>query len=151
MLSMHLRQLFRKPLRTILYFMVLVILTAFFCTSLNLYMNSQYNLRLADETYTTIAIMELYADVDSYGNLISNITKADDYAGYYALTVYGYDLEPIINAPSVKKYELRARYGAFSENNIAKKMDENIRGLIVPYYNEDVLHYMGQAWYYYQY
>ena len=62
-----------------------------------------------------------YADVDSYGNLISNITKADDYAGYYALTVYGYDLEPIINAPSVKKYELRARYGAFSENNIAKK------------------------------
>ena len=30
MLSMHLRQLFRKPLRTILYFMVLVILTAFF-------------------------------------------------------------------------------------------------------------------------
>ena len=141
MLSMHLRQLFRKPLRTILYFMVLVILTAFFCTSLNLYMNSQYNLRLADETYTTIAIMELYTDVDSYGNLISNITKADDYAGYYALTVYGYDLEPIINAPSVKKYELRARYGAFSENNIAKKMDENIRGLIVPYYNEDVLHF----------
>lgn len=141
MLSMHLRQLFRKPLRTILYFMVLVILTAFFCTSLNLYMNSQYNLRLADETYTTIAVMELYADVDSYGNLISNITKADDYAGYYALTVYGYDLEPIINAPSVKKYELRARYGAFSENNIAKKMDENIRGLIVPYYNEDVLHF----------
>ena len=104
-------------------------------------MNSQYNLRLADETYTTIAVMELYADVDSYGNLISNITKADDYAGYYALTVYGYDLEPIINAPSVKKYELRARYGAFSENNIAKKMDENIRGLIVPYYNEDVLHF----------
>ena len=141
MLSMHLRQLFRKPLRTILYFMVLVILTAFFCASLNLYMNSQYNLRLAAETYTTIAVMELYADVDSYGNLISNITKADDYAGYYALTVYGYDLEPIINAPSVKKYELRARYGAFSENNIAKKMDENIRGLIVPYYNEDVLHF----------
>ena len=61
MLSMHLRQLTRKPLRTILYFMVLVILTAFFCTSLNLYMNSQYNLRLADETYTTIAVMELYA------------------------------------------------------------------------------------------
>ena len=114
MLSMHIKQLFRKPLRTILYFMVLVILTAFFCASLNLYMNSQYNLRLADETYTTIAVMELYADVDSYGNLISNITKADDYAGYYALTVYGYDLEPIINAPSVKKYELRARYGAFS-------------------------------------
>ena len=96
MLSMHLRQLTRKPTRVIIFILILVLLTAFFCVSLNLYMNSQHNLRLADETYTTIAIMELYADVDSYGNLISNITKADDYAGYYALTVYGYDLEPIM-------------------------------------------------------
>lgn len=57
---------------------------------------------MANDTYTTIAIMELYADVDSRGNIISDVTKAEDYAGYHALTVYGYDLEPIITAPSVK-------------------------------------------------
>lgn len=30
MLSMHLKQLFRKPIRTVLYILVLVLLTAFF-------------------------------------------------------------------------------------------------------------------------
>ena len=115
MLSMHLRQLTRKPARIVIFILILVLLTAFFCVSLNLYANSMYNLKLADETYTTIAIMELYADVDTHGNLIDDITNVEDYAGFHALTVYGYDLEPIVTAPSVIKYDLRARYGAFSD------------------------------------
>ena len=139
MLSMHLKQLFRKPIRTVLYILVLVLLTAFFCTSLNLYMDSQHNLQLANDTYTTIAIMELYADVDSRGNIISDVTKAEDYAGYHALTVYGYDLEPIITAPSVKKYELRARYGAFSEDNIAVRYNDKKQA--VPICNEDIIRF----------
>ena len=57
MLSMHLRQLFRKPTRTALYLAVLILLTAFFCTSLNLYKDSQYNLQLAEKTFHTIAVM----------------------------------------------------------------------------------------------
>ena len=121
MLSMHLRQLFRKPIRTISYILMLVLLSAFFCMSLNLYNDSQYNLQLADNAYTTIAIMDLYADVGEFGNLIDDITTADDYAGYYALTVSDYDLTPIVTAPSVKKHELRARYGAFNKDNIALK------------------------------
>ena len=139
MLSMHLKQLFRKPMRTVLCILVLVVLTAFFCTSLNLYMDSQHNLQLANDTYTTIAIMELYADVDSRGNIISDVTKAEDYAGYHALTVYGYDLEPIITAPSVKKYELRARYGAFSEDNIAVRYNDKKQA--VPICNEDIIRF----------
>ena len=139
MLSMYLKQLFRKPIRTVLYILVLVLLTAFFCTSLNLYMDSQHNLQLANDTYTTIAIMELYADVDSRGNIISDVTKAEDYAGYHALTVYGYDLEPIITAPSVKKYELRARYGAFSEDNIAVRYNDKKQA--VPICNEDIIRF----------
>ena len=141
MLTMHLRQLFRKSTRTALYLAVLILITAFFCASLNLYMNSQYNLKLADEAYTTIAIMELYADVDNKGNIIEDITKASNYAGYLARTVYGYDLQPIISAPSVKKYELRARYGAYSEANIAMKEHEGVRGLYVPFYKCDVLRF----------
>lgn len=58
---MHLKQLLRKPVRTIQYVFVLALLTAFFCTSLNLYRNSEYNLKLADDAFTTIAVMELYA------------------------------------------------------------------------------------------
>ena len=139
MLSMHLKQLFRKPIRTVLCILVLVLLTAFFCTSLNLYMDSRHNLQLANDTYTTIAIMELYADVDSRGNIISDVTKAEDYAGYHALTVYGYDLEPIITAPSVKKYELRARYGAFSKDNIAVKYNDKKQA--VPICNEDIIRF----------
>ena len=139
MLSMHLKQLFRKPIRTVLCILVLVLLTAFFCTSLNLYMDSQHNLQLANDTYTTIAIMELYADVDSRGNIISDVTKAEDYAGYHALTVYGYDLEPIITATSVKKYELRARYGAFSEDNIAVRYNDKKQA--VPICNEDIIRF----------
>ena len=139
MLSMHLKQLFRKPIRTVLCILVLVLLTAFFCTSLNLYMDSRHNLQLANDTYTTIAIMELYADVDSRGNIINDVTKAEDYAGYHALTVYGYDLEPIITAPSVKKYELRARYGAFSKDNIAVKYNDKKQA--VPICNEDIIRF----------
>ena len=139
MLSMHLKQLFRKPMRTVLCILVLVVLTAFFCTSLNLYMDSQHNLQMANDTYTTIAIMELYADVDSRGNIISDVTKAEDYAGYHALTVYGYDLEPIITAPSVKKYELRARYGAFSEDNIAVRYNDKKQA--IPICSEDIIRF----------
>ena len=139
MLSMHLKQLFRKPIRTVLCILVLILLTAFFCTSLNLYRDSQHNLQLANDTYTTIAIMELYADVDSRGNIINDVTKAEDYAGYHALTVYGYDLEPIITAPSVKKYELRARYGAFSEDNIAVRYNDKKQA--IPICSEDIIRF----------
>lgn len=111
MLSMHLRQLFRKPIRTISYILMLVLLSAFFCMSLNLYNDSQYNLQLADNAYTTIAVIELCADVNRHGKIITYITDKD-YAGNQPVTVYGYDLDPIIKAPSVKKYELRARYGS---------------------------------------
>ena len=136
---MHLKQLFRKPMRTVLCILVLVVLTAFFCTSLNLYMDSRHNLQMANDTYTTIAIMELYADVDSRGNIINDVTKAEDYAGYHALTVYGYDLEPIITAPSVKKYELRARYGAFSEDNIAVRYNDKKQA--IPICDEDIIRF----------
>ena len=135
MLYMHLRQLFRKPTRTALYLAVLILLTAFFCASLNLYKDSQYNLQLANETYTTIAVMELCADVDMYGNLLQG-DSLDNYAGNQSLTVYGYDLEPIVTAPNVKKYELRARYGAFSEDNIALSKDGEI-----PIFNGDIIRF----------
>ena len=141
MLSMHLKQLFRKPMRTILYVLVLILLTAFFCTSLNLYRNSEYNLKLADDTFTTIAVMELYADLNTTGEVVTDILDKN-YAGYHAVTVYDYDLAPIVNAPSVIKYDLRARYGAFSENNVAKEYSKELtKKSITPIYKYDVIRF----------
>ena len=123
MLSMHLRQLTRKPVRVIIFILILALLTAFFCVSLNLYMNSINNIKHADEAFSTIAVMELYADMDENGNVVSNIAGCENYAGYHATTVYGYDLQHIVSAPGVIDYELRARYGAFSPENIEKEID----------------------------
>ena len=80
MLSMHLRQLTRKPARIIIFILILVLLTAFFCVSLNLYMNSINNIKHADEAFSTIAVMELYADMDENGNVVSNIAGCENYA-----------------------------------------------------------------------
>ena len=140
MLFMHIKQLFRKPTRTALYLAVLILLTAFFCTSLNLYKDSQYNLQLAEKTFHTIAVMDLYADVDINGNVVSELKDARDYAGYRRVTVNGYDISPVVSAPSVLGYDLRTRYGAYSENNIAKKKDSYSRR-IIPFYKEDVIRF----------
>lgn len=113
----NLRQTLRAPARTTLYVLLLAILTAFFCLSLNLWRNSKTNLKLADETYKTIAVMELYADVDGRGSLLA---QADEgYAGYLPTAVKGYDIAPIINAPGVLRYDLRTRYGAYVPEYLA--------------------------------
>lgn len=115
----NLRQTLRAPARTALYVLLLAILTAFFCLSLNLWRNSEANLKLADETYKTIAVMELYADVDARGNPVTDLHDAETYAGYLPTAVKGYDIAPIINAPGVLRYDLRTRYGAYVPDTLA--------------------------------
>ncbi|MGN0799526.1 MAG: ABC transporter permease [Christensenellales bacterium] len=99
--------------------LLLALLTTFFSLSLNLYRNSRENIRLADETYSTIAVMELYADVDSRGNLLAEVGGVEDYAGYLPTIVHHFELSPIINAAGVERYDLRARYGAYIPDEIA--------------------------------
>ena len=141
MVYLHLKQLFRKPTRTALYLAVLILLTAFFCTSLNLYVDSDKNLQIADESFTTIAIMSLYADVDGYGNLVSDISQSHDYVGYHALPVYGYDLKQIVSSPQVLKYDLKARYGAYSAENVAMTKHQKLAELIIPAFAGDVIRF----------
>ena len=141
MVYLHLKQLFRKPTRTALYLAVLILLTAFFCTSLNLYVDSDRNIHIANESFTTIAIMSLYADVDGYGNLISDISKSRDYVGYHAVPVYGYDLKQIVSSPQVLKYDLKARYGAYSAENVAMTKHQKLAELIIPAFAGDVIRF----------
>jgi len=127
------QQLFRAPIRMLLALLILALLTAFFCLSLNLWRNSEANLRLADETYKTIAVMELYADVDGRGNLFAE--SGEEYAGYLPTAVTGYDLSPILNAPGVIRYDLRARYGAYVPGEVA------IRPRGIMSFTGDIFHY----------
>ncbi|HOS18490.1 MAG TPA: hypothetical protein PK438_04315, partial [Clostridia bacterium] len=113
----NMRQTLRAPARAALSMLLLALITAFFCLSLNLWRNSEENLRLADETYRTIAVMELYADVDARGNLWTE--SGEEYAGYLFIAVTGYDLASIIAAPNVIRCDLRARYGAYIPGEVA--------------------------------
>ena len=119
MLSMHLRQLFRKPIRIILYLLTIALSAGFFCMSANLYWDSVKNLQLADDAFSTIAVLDYYADVDWYGKIVENFENVYRYAGEQRITRYGVDLQQIVNAPYVKNYDLRSVYGAFSDEHIA--------------------------------
>lgn len=88
------RELRRKLMQVLLYALTMLLLTAFFCASFNLYCNSVKNLRLANETYSTIAVPELHAEVDRNGRLLSAVDDPQDYAGYQAVTAWGMILRP---------------------------------------------------------
>jgi len=105
-----LQQLFRMRKKS-LYVGIIVATTAFFCMSLNLYYNSVENLKKVNETYSTIALMELYGDIDSNGSLVTDF--GGDYVGYMQALVHDYDLTPIVQSPYVQKFDLRHRYAAY--------------------------------------
>ncbi len=94
---------------------ILLVVTAFFVMSLNLYASSVHNLKSAAETYSTIAVMELYGDVNDRGQLTA--PGQEDYQGYLSVQVDDYDLEPILNAPGVIGHDLRARCAAYIEGH----------------------------------
>jgi len=114
---LFLHQLVRSGKKTFLQMALLGAATAFFCMSVNLYQNSTENLRQAEETYTTIAVMELYGDVDRKGQLTN--AESADYKGYLNVSVKGYDLSGITTASGVEKHDLRIRYGAYIPGEVA--------------------------------
>ncbi len=105
------QQLFRGKIRAILYLIVLSSVTAFCVMSANLYKNSITNLRVVEDTYSTIAVMELYGNINKFGELTDR--TAEDFVGYHACSVDGYDFANIVAAECVEKYDLRSRYGAY--------------------------------------
>lgn len=116
-----LQQLRRGTKRTLLYTLILMAVSAFLVMSLNLYKNSTANLQSAEETYTTIALMELYGDVDERGNLVEPFSE--DYAGNKAVAVEGYDISEITEASGVYDWDLRKKYAAHIEGEIALNTD----------------------------
>ncbi len=115
------KQLLRGRLRLALNCILLAAATAFFVMSANLYQNSISNLQRADETYSTIALMELQGDIDSTGQLADPLD--DDYAGFQSVGVTGYDISGIVGVDEVERYDLRSRYGAYIPGSVAMRED----------------------------
>ncbi len=120
--NIFLRQLKRSK-KTIFYLLLLLVATAFFVGSVNLYQNSVKNLQKAEETYSTLALMELHGEVDRYGQLTEKDSAA--HIGNKAVAVAGYDFSEIVNSDSVLSWDLRKQYGAYIEGQPAM-MDEGL-------------------------
>ena len=115
--KIFLQQLKRGGKRTALYISLLTAVTAFFVMSVNLYRSSTQNLKSLNDTYSTIAVMELKGDVNYFGELTE--PGSESYMGYKSVAVNGYDFSEIVSADSVIDWDLREQYGAYIENEPA--------------------------------
>ena len=107
----------KRSRKTVFYILLLIVATAFFVTSTNLYQNSTRNLQKAEETYSTLAVIELYGDIDKYGSLVEE--NSENHVGYKAAAVKGYDISQIIGSKAVESWDLRTQYGAYIEDRPA--------------------------------
>lgn len=123
-LQIFLQQLRRGKKKTTLYILLLTAVTAFFVMSVNLYQNSVANLEAVEENYSTIAVMELYGDVNSYGELVD--MNSEDHSGYKSVAVEGYDISEIVTADGVIIWDLRSKYAAYIENEPAMWNENSI-------------------------
>ena len=116
----------KRRKKTILYLLLLFIATSFFVTSVNLYHNSIHNLKVSEETFSTLAVIEIYGEVDKYGELVK--PNSEEHIGYQAVGVKGYDVRDILDSKAVESYDLRSHYGAYIEGHPAMWYNPIIRG-----------------------
>ena len=103
----------KRSKKTVVYFWLLLIAATFFVTSMNLYRNSIRNLQTSESTFSTLAVTELYGEVDRYGELVER--NSEEHIGYQPVGVRGYDISKIIDSEAVRSYDLRTQYGAYIE------------------------------------
>ncbi len=115
---MYLTLFFRGKKRLLLNTLLLLSVTAFFCMSVNLYKNSVDNLQKANDTYRTIAIMELHGSVNTKGELLE-----EPNGRMRQVAVTGYDYSPVLEASGVIGHDLRSKYGVVIDGSIAMGSD----------------------------
>ena len=115
-------QLRRNSSRTWLNILLLAAAVAFFVMSLNLHQNSVRNIQEAEDAYSTIAVMEIYGDIDKYGNLAE--PYSEEHVGYKSVAVEGFDFSQVVNSVGVIDWDLRAKYAAYIEGEIAMELSD---------------------------
>ena len=122
--QIFLKQTCRNTGRLILQLVLLCATIVFFAVSLNLFANSTRNLQTVEDTYKTIATMEIYGYVDRNGNLVHPGDESN--MGYHWLSVEDYDLSPLLALDSVKSIDLRTRVGAYIPGQVAIFKDHTV-------------------------
>lgn len=107
----------KRSKKTVVYLCLLLMAATFFVTSVNLYHNSSGNLKVAENAFSTLAVTELYGEVDRYGNLVER--NSEEHIGYKTVGVQGYDFSDIIDSEAVESWNLRTYYGAYIEEHPA--------------------------------
>ncbi len=115
-IQIFLKQTRRSTKRLVLQLVLLCVAVAFFVVSLNLYSNSMRNLQMVEDTYTTIATMEIYGYVNKAGELVR--PGDESCVGRHWLSVEDYDLSPLLALDPVKNIDLRTRVGAYIPGHI---------------------------------
>ena len=95
----------KRSKKTVVYFCLLLVAAAFFVSSMNLYQNSVRNLQISENVFSTLAVTELYGEVDQYGQLVER--NSEEHIGYKAVGVKGYDFSDIIDSEAVESWDLR--------------------------------------------
>ena len=116
------QQLRRNSSRTWLNILLLAAAVAFFVMSLNLHQNSVRNIQEAEDAYSTIAVMEIYGDIDEYGNLAEPYSP--EHVGYKSVAVKGFDFSEVVNSAGVIDWDLRAKYAAYIEGHVAMELSD---------------------------
>ncbi len=115
-IQIFLKQTGRGTKRLALQLVLLCAVTVFFVVSLNLYANSMRNLQTVEDTYTTIATMEIYGYVNEAGELVH--PGDPSCVGRHLLSVEDYDLFSLSSLNFVKDIHLRTRVAAYIPGHI---------------------------------
>ena len=142
------KQTQRGTKRLALQLILLCAAVAFFVVSLNLHHNSSGNLLTVENTYTTIATMEIYGDVNKMGELVHPGDKAC--VGRHWLSVEEYDLSPLLALDSVERIDLRTRVGAYIPGQIAILQDNTVPPAypvesVTPFSTNNIIRFMLDA------
>ena len=111
-------QLKRAPWRTALFLVLLAIATAFFCLSANLYRNSNRNIQMSGDAYSTVAHLEFIGKskavkeaAEKYGMSIFEPNAA--------LDVTDFSVQQLETLPGVEKIDLRRYLAAYIPGHFA--------------------------------
>lgn len=110
--SFSVRQVRRTPVRTIAWFLLMMLVCGFLCISIHLRISAKRNMDGIYDTFEAIAIPAFYADVDRYGNLVTP-GEGPRKAGYLSAPAKDYDLTPIAQATGVEHVDVRSTFGAY--------------------------------------
>ena len=142
--QIFLKQTRRSTKRLVLQLMLLCAATTFFVVSSNLYINSVRNLQSVEDTYASIATMEIYGYVNEAGKLVS--PGDEDCVGRHWLSVEDYDLSPLLALNSVKSIDLRTRVGAYIPGQVAILKDNEVPPLypvesVTPFFTGNIIRF----------